>query len=65
VSGELETHERRPRASGHFFDPCDAVGEQWARRHRVAIGDAAASGTSAEFDAKEHVADAGGVQPIL
>jgi hypothetical protein len=61
----LRTHQRRPRARRHLLDPRDAFGEERARRHFLIIGNATGSGTPAEFEAEEHIADAGGVETLF
>ena len=60
----LGAHQRRPGARSHCLDLGEALGEQWACRHPLVIGDAAAR-TAAEFEAQEHVADAGGVEALF
>ncbi len=61
----LGTHQRRPRARRHFFNPREALGEERAGRHVFIVGNAAASWAPAEFEAQEHVTDAGGVETLL
>ena len=44
---------------------CEALGEDRARRHLLVIGDASFADAAAEFETKEHVPDAGGVEALL
>ena len=61
----LGAHQRRPGARPYFLDPSEALGEHRARRHLLVIGDASFADAASEFETKEHVADAGGVEALL
>lgn len=61
----LGAHQRRPSARRHFLDPGEALSEHRARRHLLVVGDASFANAASEFEAKEHVAYAGGVETLV
>lgn len=61
----LGAHQRRPGARRHFLDTSEALGEHPARCHLLVIGAASFAEAAAEFETKEYIPNADGVEALL
>jgi hypothetical protein len=61
----LGAHQHRPGARRHFLDTIEALGEHPARCRLLVIGAASFAEAAAEFETKEYVPNADGVEAFL